>query len=98
MPKLKGVIGLAGVIYGSQLADAAMAPGTQHDMLETMRDFVENKLESCTDPTPSAWLMTKNLGHWTAFAGRMALLAPKMGNHDVELKREGIDTAFADVG
>jgi len=98
MPKLKGVIGLAGVIYGSQLADAAMAPGPQHDMLETMRDFVENKLESCTDPTPSTWLMTKNLGHWTAFTGRMALLAPKMGNHNVELQREGIETSFADVG
>jgi hypothetical protein len=42
--------------------------------------------------------MTKNLGHWTAFSGRMALLAPKLGNHNAELQREGISTAFADVG
>lgn len=98
LPKLKGVIGLAGVVYGSQLADAAMAPGPQHDMIATMQDFVENKLESCDGPTPSAWLVTKNAGHWTAFAGRMALLAPKLGNHDAELQREGIQTAMQDLG
>ncbi len=98
LPQLKGVIGLAGVVYGSQLADAAMSPGPQHDMLVTMQDFVENKLESCTAATPSAWLMTKNLGHWTAFTGRMAVLAPRLGNHDAELRREGIETAFADLG
>ena len=97
-PKLQGVVGLAGVIYGSQLADAAMAPGPQHDMLATMQDFVDNQLGSCTEATPSAWLVTKNLGHWTAFASRMALLAPKLGNHNVELQREGIETSFADVG
>lgn len=98
LPKLKGVIGLAGVIYGSQLADATKAPGAQHDMLETMKSFVETDLESCTEATPSFLLMTRNLGHWTAFSTRMALLAPRLGNHDAELRREGIETAFADVG
>jgi hypothetical protein len=97
-PKLKGVIGLAGVIYGSQLADATTAPGPQHDMLATMQDFVDNELESCTEATPSAWLVTKNAGHWTAFSGRMALLGTKLGNHNAELQREGISTALADVG
>ena len=98
MPKLKGVIGLAGVIYGSQLADAAMGPGTQHDMLTTMQEFVENKLESCVDGQDSFLQHTRNAGHWTAFAARMGVLAPQMGNHNTELRREGIDTAFADVG
>jgi hypothetical protein len=98
MPKLRGVIALAGVIYGTQLADAALADGPQRRMLDTMTDFVENKLESCAGPTPGALLMTRNLGHWTAFLAREALAARGMTNQNEALSREGIQTDFADVG
>ncbi|MDB4939101.1 MAG: hypothetical protein JWP87_6073 [Labilithrix sp.] len=98
MPKLRGVIALAGVIYGTQLADAALADGPQRRMLDTMTDFVENKLESCTGPTPGALLMTRNFGHWTAFLAREALAARGMTNQNEALSREGIQTDFADVG
>ena len=98
MPKLRGMIALAGVIYGTQLADSALAPGPQRRMLDTMTDFVENELESCDGPTPSAWLMTKNLGHWTAFSAREALAARGMTNENEALAREGIQTDFADFG
>jgi hypothetical protein len=98
MPKLRGMIALAGVIYGTQLADSALAAGPQRRMLDTMTDFVENKLESCDGPTPGAFLMTKNLGHWTAFLAREALAARGMTNQNASLSREGIQTDFADVG
>jgi hypothetical protein len=98
MPKLRGVIALAGVIYGTQLADSALAPGPQRRMLDTMTDFVANKLESCTGPTPGVLLMTRNLGHWTAFLGREALAARGMTNQNEALSREGIQTDFANVG
>jgi hypothetical protein len=98
LPKLRGVIALAGVIYGTQLADSALAPGPQRRMLDTMTDFVGNQLESCTGPTPGALLMTRNLGHWTAFLAREAIAARGMTNQNEALSREGIDTSFADVG
>ncbi len=98
VPHLKGVIGLAGVVYGSQLADAAMAPGAQHDMLERLREFVNTDLQSC-GPMGAAGVITQNnVVHWPAFTTKMAYLLTKMGNHNEELKREGLDTAFADVG
>jgi hypothetical protein len=98
MRNLKGMIGLAGVVYGSQLADAAMSPGPQKDLLDTTIDFVENKLESCTEEEPGAWLITKNLGHWTAYLGRAALIARNMTNQNEALAREGIETSMADAG
>lgn len=98
MPKLRGAIALAGVIYGTQLADSALAAGPQRRMLDTMTDFVENKLESCTGPTPGALLLTRNLGHWTAFLAREAIAARGMTNQNDALAREGIQTDFADIG
>lgn len=106
MPRVKGVIGLAGVVYGSQLADVALAPGPQKDLLDTTVDFVQNQLQSCegdtpvarSQATPSAWLMTKNLGHWTSFATRAGWQATRLGNRNAELSREGIETSMADVG
>ena len=98
LPKLRGVISLAGVIYGTQLADSALAAGPQRRMLDTMTDFVGKNLESCTGPTPGALLMTRNLGHWTAFLAREAIAARAMTNENEALSREGIQTDFADVG
>lgn len=98
LPNLRGVISLAGVVYGSQLADAALSPGPQKDLLDTMNEFVTNKLESCDGPTPSLGLMTRNLGHWTAFSARAATRALKLGNRNEELAREGIETDMADLG
>ncbi len=98
LPKLRGVIALAGVIYGTQLADSALAPGPQRRMLDTMTDFVGKNLESCSGATPSALLLAKNLGHWTAFLAREAIAAHGMTNENEALSREGIQTDFADVG
>ena len=99
MPKLRGVIALAGVIYGTPLADAALAPGSaQRKLLDTMTDFVDNDLESCTEKTPGALLLARNLGHWLAFLGREALAARNMPSENENLTREGIETSFADAG
>jgi len=98
MPKLRGVIALAGVVYGSPLADAALSPGPQKDLLDAMGRFVNDKLESCDGPTPSLGLMTRNLGHWTSFSTRAAALTLKLGNRNAELAREGIETDMADLG
>jgi hypothetical protein len=98
MPNVKGVISLAGVVYGTQLADAAFAPGAQKDLLDATVDFVENKLESCEGSSSGAWLLTKNLGHWTAFLARSAVIAARLGNRHQDLVREGIDTSAVDAG
>jgi hypothetical protein len=95
---LKGVITLAGVIYGSQLADTALAPGPQKNLLDTMTDFVANRLESCDGATPDLALMARNVGHWAAFTVREAFNAFALTNENAELTREGIETDAADLG
>jgi hypothetical protein len=98
-PELKGVITLAGVVYGSQLADAAFAPGAQHALIENLQDFVENKLQSCPDGDTSASIVLRaeNYGHWAMFLAREAMIVPHLGNENAALSREGIETANADV-
>lgn len=95
--KLKGVITLAGVVYGSQLADAVEKPGPEKKLLDTMVDFVENELTSCEGGEATLALMGENLGHWAAFSARAAYNALDKDTHNAELAREGVDTAFADV-
>jgi hypothetical protein len=99
-PQLKGVITLAGVVYGSQLADAAFQQGgVQKRLLDNLSDFVENELQSCPDGETAASiaLRAENYGHWAMFLGRELLIARGMGNENAALKREGIETANADV-
>jgi hypothetical protein len=99
-PQLKGVVTLAGVVYGSQLADAAFDPsGTQRKLLDNLTEFVDSELNSCPPGEDSTIaLRLKNDAHWAAFLGRELLLARHMGNQNDALKREGIETANADIG
>ncbi len=100
IPQLKGVVTLAGVVYGSQLADAAFDPkGPQRPLLDNLNDFIENTLESCPegDTSASIALRARNYAHWVFFLTREALLARHMGNENAALKREGIETANADI-
>jgi len=105
-PKIKGFISHAGVIYGSQLADASFTGGPSTDMLNTLRAFVgekgsEGKLESCEGgPRADAGflLKTRNTGHWTKLLADLAVIAMKLPKHDDVLGLEAIDTNLPNGG
>jgi hypothetical protein len=103
-PKIKGFLAHAGVIYGSQLADASFTGGPATDTLNLLREFVgesgqDGVLESCpggANDEASADLQASNVAHWTSFIASYAALALDAPSHTDELSREGIDTALPD--
>ncbi len=98
LPSLKGVVALAGVVYGSQLADAALGPGPDKEALDLTEDFVKNQLTSCDGPDSSLWLRSKNYWAWASFLKNLTAILAKKVVRNPELTREGIATENADLG
>lgn len=97
--KLRGVISLAGVLYGSQIADSARTKGTpQGDVLEVLQGL-GNDLETCTVETPTSKrlrIQASNGGRWAAAVAKASFRATKLPAHP-EIAWEAIQSASPDL-
>lgn len=97
--KLKGVISLAGVLYGSQLADTARAKGSaQADVIDVLAELGKD-LESCTADTPTTTrlrIQAANGARWTAAVAKAGYKATKLGSHP-EIAWEAIESDSPDL-
>lgn len=104
--KIKGFIAHAGVLYGSQLADASFSGGPSTDMLDTLRAFVgdkgaEGKLESCEGGAAGDagfGIQARNVGHWTKLLADLGWISLQIPGHKDELASESIDANLPNGG
>jgi len=97
--RLRGVISLAGVLYGSQLADGARAKGSaQADVIEVLAGLGDD-LESCTAETPTATrlrIQAANGARWAAAVAKAGYRATKLPSHP-EIAWEAIASESPDL-
>ncbi|MBS2014865.1 MAG: hypothetical protein JST00_18390 [Deltaproteobacteria bacterium] len=108
---VKGFVSHAGVIYGSQLADASFTTGPSTELLNVLRAFIGDKpatvevagenvevrnLASCRDPDIVAGAANKALA-WPAFLALAARISARNPKHP-EIALEGIDANLPDMG
>ena len=109
--KVKGFLSHAGVIYGSQLADASFTSGPSTELLNVLKAFVGDEtksvdvggtsvkvlsLKSCKDPDITAAAYNKALA-WPELVALAALISNKNPKHP-ELGMEGINASLPDFG
>jgi hypothetical protein len=96
--RLRGVISLAGVLYGSQLADSARAKGTaMADIIDVVAELGE-ELETCQ---PDMALATRlrvqatNTARWATATAKASYQATKLPRHP-EIAWEGVTSEAPD--
>ena len=109
--KVKGFLAHAGVVYGSQLADASFTSGPSTELLNVLQAFVGDEpksvvvdghpvtvrnLESCQDPAILTAAANKALA-WPGFVALAGLISSRNPKHP-ELGIEGIDAGLPDAG
>lgn len=95
-----GVASLAGVLYGTGLADATKAPGNGTGaMIQEIADLAAH-LRSCDPARPlheAAWARSENTARWTGSIAKIAWLMSRLPKHP-EIDAERIASATADLG
>ena len=97
--KLRGMISLAGVLYGSQIADVARAKGSPQANVIDVLEELGNDLETCTVETPTTTrlrIQAANSARWTAAVATATYRATKLPSHP-EIEWESIQSASPDL-
>jgi hypothetical protein len=95
-----GVGSLAGVLYGTPLADAVERPGNVTGELIGEISGLAQALHSCDPSRPlpvAAWKRSENTARWTGSIAKIAWLMSRLPKH-AEIEVEQIASATADLG
>jgi len=94
--RVRGVVSLAGILYGTAAADFVFDPARpEKKLFDVMARFVEGELESCTEP--SIGVVARNSARWSTFVGRLVAATLALPDHGAAFEREGLETAGPDA-